>query len=179
MATCVEVALAVPLFRTFTYSVPAGVATPIAAGTRVVVPFRNRREVGIVLGMTEPPAGVALKEIVTVADDTPSLPMPLIETARWIADWYAAPIGVALRAMLPVALTQTSTPKPAARTRRVVRIREELPSLLMREEAFKRAKQQRVVYELLEAQGGRAAFDALLTQASCTAGVITALAKRG
>lgn len=179
MATCVEVALAVPLFRTFTYAVPDGIATPIPAGTRVIVPFRNRREVGIVLRMTEPPSGVTLKDVLTIADEVPSLPSPLLATAEWIADWYAAPIGIALRAMLPAALTGTQTPKPTQRTRRVVRLREELPSLLMREEAFKRAKQQRVVYELLEAQGGSAAFDELLKQAGCTAGVITALAKRG
>ena len=42
---CVEVALPAPLFRTFTYSVPDGIAMPIPAGSRVVVPFRNRRAI--------------------------------------------------------------------------------------------------------------------------------------
>ena len=89
---CVEVALAVPLFRTFTYTVPDGIATPIPAGSRVLVPFRARREVGICLGMTEPPDGIVLKPIEAVLDDSPSLPHALLETGRWIADWYAAPM---------------------------------------------------------------------------------------
>ena len=179
--TCVEVALAVPLFRTFTYAVPEGIATPIPVGSRVLVPFRNRREVGICLGMSVPPDGVTLKPIESVLDDVPALPPALLETGRWIAEWYAAPIGLALRSMLPAALTTPrSALKPSAvKTRRVVRIARELPSLLEREQTFARAKQQRVVYDLLEAQGGMAVLDTLRTQANCTAGVIAAMAKRG
>lgn len=176
---CIEVALAVPLFRTFTYAVPDGVAWPIAEGSRVLVPFRNRAEIGICLGVSEPPPDVRLKPITAVVDTGPSLPAPLLETARWIADWYAAPIGLTLRAMLPTLLSQPKAPVPSVKTQRVVRLVKELPSLLQREEMFARARQQRAVYDLLEAQGGVAPFDALLTQASCSAGVINAMAKRG
>src|SRR5689334_9161180 len=102
---CVEVALAVPLFRTFTYTVPEGVATPIPVGSRVLVPFRARNEVGIILGDTEPPEGVKLKPLVSVLDTTPVFPAALLETGRWIAEWYAAPIGLTLRTMLPASLT--------------------------------------------------------------------------
>ena len=176
---CVEVAVAVPLFRTFAYTVPDGIATPIPIGSRVLVPFRNRREIGICLGQAAPPEGVKLKPLHAVVDETPSLTAPLIETARWIADWYAAPIGLVLRGMLPAALTVAETPKASVKSRRVVRLVQELPSLLQRETTFARARQQRVVYDLLEAQGGLAPFDSLLQQASCTAGVITAMVKRG
>jgi primosomal protein N' (replication factor Y) len=79
---CIDVALPVPLFRTFTYSVPDGVAWPIAAGSRVLVPFRNRAEIGICLGETAPPDGVKLKPIQAVVDSTPSLPDALLQTAR-------------------------------------------------------------------------------------------------
>ncbi len=176
---CVDVALAVPLFRTFTYEVPDGIATPIPPGSRVIVPFRNRREVGIVLGAVDAPVGVALKALHVVADETPSLPPALLATADWIASWYAAPIGITLRSMLPAALTGAHTPRAAVKTRRMVRIVRELPSLLARETTFARAKQQRAVYDLLEAQGGSAALDALRKQSGCSAGVITAMVARG
>jgi len=81
--------------------------------------------------------------------------------------------------MLPTALTHASAPAPAGKLQRVVRLVQELPSLLQREQAFARAKQQRAVYELLEAQGGLAPLEALRTQAGCSAGVFTAMAKRG
>ncbi|MFN9423129.1 primosomal protein N' [Gemmatimonas sp.] len=176
---CVDVALDVPLFRTFAYRVPAEMAWPIAAGTRVLVPFRNRTAIGICLGETEPPAGVTLKALRAVVDDTPSLPAPLLHTARWIADWYAAPLGLTVRAMLPAALLQPGAAVPASRTQRMVHLVQELPSLLQREQTFARATQQRAVYELLEAQGGAASLESLRTQAGCSAGVFTAMVKRG
>ncbi|MEO7520274.1 MAG: hypothetical protein ABIW79_00520, partial [Gemmatimonas sp.] len=179
LVRCVEVALPAPLFRTFTYSVPDGIAMPIPAGSRVVVSFRNRREIGIVLGEVIPPIGVSLKPIDSVADEVPSLPGPLLDTGRWIADWFAAPLGLTLRGMLPAALTGAGVSMPAPKTQRVARLLQELPSLLQREKMFVRAKQQGVVYELLEAQGGMAPVQALLQQAACSAGVITAMAKRG
>lgn len=179
MTRCIAVALPAPLFRTFTYVVPDGVAWPVAPGSRVLVPFRNRPEIGICLGEAEPPAGVALKPLHAVVDDVPSLPPALLHTAQWIADWYAAPLGLTLRSMLPVALSSAKAPSPAARTKRVVHVVQELPSLLQREQTFARAKQQRAVYDLLEAQGGAAPLDSLLVQAQCTAGVIAAMVKRG
>ena len=176
---CVEVALAVPLFRTFTYLVPDGIATPIPVGSRVLVPFRARREVGICLGATTPPDGVALKAVLAVLDDVPSLPPALVATGRWIAEWYAAPIGLTLRAMLPSSLTAVRHGPSAPKKRRMVRLVAELPSLLQREMVFARAKQQRVVFELLEAQGGSAVLETVRQQAGCSAGVIAAMAKRG
>lgn len=175
----VAVALAAPLFKTFTYSVPDGIAMPIPRGTRVIVSFRNRREIGICMGAVDAPPGVALKPIESVIDDNASLPDALIETAEWISNWYAAPIGLTLRAMLPAALTTVTAPTAPARTRKTVRIVTELPSLLQREQAFKRATQQRAVYELLEAQGGSAPADSLLEQAQCSPGVLKAMVKRG
>lgn len=176
---CIDVALPVPLFRSFTYRVPAHLAWPVEPGTRVVVPFRNRSEVGICLGPSAPPPGVTIKAVLSVPDDVVSLPAPLLETGRWIADWYAAPIGLTLRAMLPVALAQAATPQPKSRTQRVVRLVLELPSLMQREQLFARARQQRVVYDLLESQGGEVPFDALCAQAQCSPGVIAAMVKRG
>ncbi len=176
---CIEVALPVPLFRTFTYRVPAGMPWPLAPGTRVVVPVRGRREVGIALGEAEAPPGVALRDVLAVPEAEPALPGPLLATARWIAGYYAAPIGLTVRAMLPAALTAAATPSPAPRTRRVVALAGELPSLLQRERLFARAPQQRAVYELLEARGGSAPVEAVLARVGCTARVVAAMARRG
>jgi primosomal protein N' (replication factor Y) len=175
----IAVALAAPLYKTYTYAVPPGIAMPIPRGSRVIVSFRNRREIGICMGEVEPPAGVALKPLESVVDDTPAIPGALLDTAEWIAAWYAAPIGLTVRAMLPAALAAVAAPAAPARTRKVVRIVKELASLLQRERAFARAPQQRAVFELLEAQGGSAPADALREQAQCSPGVLSAMVKRG
>jgi primosomal protein N' (replication factor Y) len=176
-ARCVSVALPVPLFRTFTYIVPDTMPPP-DAGQRVVVPFRNKKVVGIVLAYTNAPPGVTLKHVLAVPNEAPAFPPALLHTAEWIAEYYAAPIGLTVRAMLPTALTSSTVPTPAVRTQRRVRITSPLESLLAREAAFARAPKQRALFELLESRGGEAPVTSLITQAGCTPAVLDALVKK-
>ena len=53
----VDVALPLPLFRSFTYAVEGETRHPLVAGSRVVVPVRGGRAVGYCLGESD---GVAL-----------------------------------------------------------------------------------------------------------------------
>jgi primosomal protein N' (replication factor Y) len=101
-----NVALPVPLRRLFTYSVPSAFAETVQAGSRVLVPFRNRSMVGVVVAMlAEPPAGLSgnakIREVSKVLDLVPALTPKLIELAQWIAGYYLAPIGEVFRGMLP------------------------------------------------------------------------------
>ena len=50
MPRLVDVALPLPLFTTFTYEAGEDLPNPVGVGARVVVPFRNKREIGIVVG---------------------------------------------------------------------------------------------------------------------------------
>ena len=50
----VDVALPIPLFRSFTYSVEGAARHPLVAGSRVVVPVRGGRAVGYCLGERDP-----------------------------------------------------------------------------------------------------------------------------
>jgi primosomal protein N' (replication factor Y) (superfamily II helicase) len=101
----VEVALPVPLRSTFTYAVPEsmnGEAQASLVGRRVVVPFRNRAMVGVVMAESDhAPAAVQVKEIVEAMDHVPALPPKLVELGEWISRYYVAPIGETLRGMLP------------------------------------------------------------------------------
>jgi primosomal protein N' (replication factor Y) (superfamily II helicase) len=98
--TC-EVALALPLRTTFSYRVPDALDTGMVDGVRVVVPFRNRAMVGVVLGCGNRPDGASLKNVTEIIDPLPALSSRLIELARWISNYYLSPIGETLRAMLP------------------------------------------------------------------------------
>src|SRR5579863_4068754 len=97
-----EVALPVPLRSAFTYAVPESFAAAEIVGCRVVVPFRNRAMVGVVVSVgTKPPQGKNVKEIVELLDATPALSAKLIELGIWVSRYYVAPVGETLRAMLP------------------------------------------------------------------------------
>ncbi|HET7456473.1 MAG TPA: primosomal protein N' [Gemmatimonadaceae bacterium] len=177
----IEVALPLPLFRTFTYSVDGETRNPLVPGTRVVVPLRTGREVGIYLGPSDGAAlkGGKAKAILDVPDAAPALSESALALGRWVAEYYVVPLGVALRCALPVALTGAATPTPARKTRRIVTIRRHLPSLLHRDRIFARAPQQRALFELIESVGGRSPVEHLLDQLSFSPSVLKGLVARG
>jgi primosomal protein N' (replication factor Y) len=175
----IDVALPLPLFRTFTYRVPAELTGSVTPGSRVLVPFRNKQELGIVVGPAEAREGMKLKDVAAAPDDRPVMDEPMLALCRWIADYYIVPLGVALRTALPAALTGANVPVPVRKTRRIAQIRAELPSLLHRDRVFGRAPQQRALYELLEALGGRAALELLREKLEFSDSVLKGLVARG
>ncbi|HEY7237004.1 MAG TPA: primosomal protein N' [Gemmatimonadaceae bacterium] len=174
----VDVALPLPLFRTFTYAVE-GRGEPLDAGTRVLVPFRNRREIGIVVGAGSAREGITPKPVVAIPDDAPVLDAPMLALCRWISQYYIVPLGVALKCALPAALSGAGVPVPAQKRRRVARIARELPSLLNRDTTFARAPQQRALFELIESLGGRVAVEHLVEKLTFSPSVLTRLVARG
>src|SRR5438105_13897204 len=96
----VQVALPLPLFQTFTYSVEDGLANPITVGSRVVVPLRNDKEVGICVGLSDiSPLKKKPKAVLESPDAQPAVGESLLELCRWMADYYIVPLGVVLRAV--------------------------------------------------------------------------------
>ncbi|MEO7822632.1 MAG: primosomal protein N' [Gemmatimonadaceae bacterium] len=176
----VEVALPLPLFQTFTYAVPEGLPNPVAIGSRVVVPFRNRREMGICVG-TSSGAGLKRKPkaVIGSPDPVPAVDASLLEVCKWMAEYYVVPLGITLRTALPAALTGARDPTPRRKTQRIVRLGVDMPSLLHREKVFARAPQQRAVFELLESLGGLSTVETLTSQLNASSSVLKGLEKRG
>jgi primosomal protein N' (replication factor Y) len=97
-----NVALPVPLRTTFTYAIPEALRSSIQPGSRVLVPFRKKSLVGIIVELNaQPPAETKLREIAKLMEFAPALTPKLIELAQWIANYYLAPIGEVFRSMLP------------------------------------------------------------------------------
>ena len=97
-----NVALPVPLRTPFTYSIPENLRDAAQPGCRVLVPFRRKSFIGVLLEETsEAPPGAHTRDINKVLDFAPSLSPKLLELGQWIASYYVAPIGEVFRAMLP------------------------------------------------------------------------------
>jgi primosomal protein N' (replication factor Y) len=187
----IEVALPLPLFRTFTYEVPEGLPGTIAPGARVVVPLRSGREIGICVSVggaaligagasgTGRAARGVVRPILEAPDDEPAITPSLLTVARRIAEYYLVPAGVVLRGMLPSLLAGAAAPDPAPVVRRIVTLAREMPSLLERDTAFARARRQRELLELLESLGGRAPVTLLLERLGASRSVLEGLAARG
>ncbi len=180
-ARLVDVALPLPLFRAFTYAVPDGLRHAVSAGARVVVPFRNRTAMGIVLGESagDSLGGAEAKPIIDAPDEQPAFRADLLAVGRWMADYYVSPVGLVLRAALPAAMGRARRADPPLRTQRVLRVSQPLDSLLQRDAVFKRAPQQRALFELLESLGGQSPVAHLIERLGCTDGVVQGLVKRG
>ncbi len=181
-----EVALPLPLFRTWTYAVPPDARHQLVPGQRVVVPLRTGKEVGIYLGPGDPATlvgrggkAVVPKLLLDVPDAEPAVTPAIIDLCRWVSGYYAVPLGVALRSALPTVLTGAAQPSPVVRTQRVVTLARRVDSLLHRDRVFARAPQQRALYELIEGVGGRAAVSHLLEHLKFSPSVLKGLVARG
>lgn len=102
MPNYAEVALPVPLRRTFAYSVPEALQETLAPGFRVVAPFGKRALVGVVVSLSDKtPAAAKVRDVTQIVDAVPALSAQLLELGRWLANYYVAPLGEVFRAMLP------------------------------------------------------------------------------
>jgi primosomal protein N' (replication factor Y) len=91
----------VPLERAFTYAARDGQMPE--RGTRVIVPFRTEKLIGVVTATgVKAPAEFELRYIETVLDEEPLLSEPLLKLAEWMSQYYLAPLGEVLRGMLPL-----------------------------------------------------------------------------
>ena len=173
----VEVALPLPLPRTFTYRVPGG-ALP---GTRVRVSFGKRRLHGwvVVASSSTDVDATKIRDVDALLESKPSLTLDVLELCRWLSEYYVLPLGQVLRTALPAVLAGDVQIDEPLKTRRVLRITKDSLSLTERDELFGRAQRQRELFELLENTGGFADVAHLATQLGFTYAIINGLVARG
>jgi len=102
--TYIDVAIALPVYNTFTYSVPENLAKLVSIGKRVLVPFGRRRVTGYMLGYCQDDHQKDIKHVLDVLDEEPLFPASLIPFFKWTADYYLHPIGDVIKSALPKGL---------------------------------------------------------------------------
>ena len=85
--------------RTFSYSIPSGLA--IDVGQAVWVPFGDKLLQGIVLELSPYPAVEETKEIAAVIEPRPLLSKTHVLLARWLSEYYLSPLFDTVALMLP------------------------------------------------------------------------------
>ncbi|NNL76085.1 MAG: primosomal protein N' [Desulfobacterales bacterium] len=101
-ARYIEVAVALPVSNTFTYSVPESLFNFITTGKRVLIPFGRRRVTGYVFGQCRLLDSIEeIKSILDVLDEEPLFPPSMVPFFRWITDYYKYPIGEVVKNALP------------------------------------------------------------------------------
>jgi len=101
-----DVAVPVPLRRTFHYAVPPEMDATAVVGARVRVRFGRRTIVGYVVARdAQAPPGVKARPIDAVLDgDHPTFDPEQMVFLRWMAEYYLAPLGEVLRGAHPAGI---------------------------------------------------------------------------
>ena len=102
----VEVAVALPLDGTYTYSVPRGLS--LSVGHAVVVPMRGRQVSGYVVGLPTEQPSFAVKPVARLLDPEPVFDENQLTFFRWIADYYLSGLGEVIATALPSAYRGSS-----------------------------------------------------------------------
>ena len=110
-----DIALPVPVDKTFTYIVPPELHTVARVGCRALVSFGRRHLVGYIVTLVESTPLTSLKPVRDVVDAEPTMTEELLRLTRWVANYYFAPWGEVLKAAGPKGL--------AVESKRLVRLR--------------------------------------------------------
>ena len=97
----IEVAVALPVHRTYTYIAPESLVDFSATGKRVLAPFGQRRVTGYIFGQSRNQENKEIRPILDVLDEQPLFTPAMIPFFKWIADYYKYPIGEVVKNALP------------------------------------------------------------------------------
>lgn len=108
-----EVALPLPLRRTFTYSLPLALQENVKIGVRLIVPFGKRLLTGYVVALHQTLSEEieieidSIKDALEIVDDEPLLTAEIIRLTQWTADYYSSSWGEVLKASLPAGVNSS------------------------------------------------------------------------
>ena len=101
----VEIAIPLPLERTFCYSFPDRLKGLAVVGTRALVPFGRRTVTGYILGPGDNSFSGEPKEIIELLDSEPLFSAQQTIFYQWIASYYLHPLGEVIKTAIPAGLT--------------------------------------------------------------------------
>lgn len=97
----VEIVLPLALRHPLIYRVPEHLAGRARPGYRVAVPLGTKKAIGYILKESGGKAGLKIRDIATVLDQSPTLSTIELRMLEWASAYYLAPIGEVLRHLVP------------------------------------------------------------------------------
>ena len=97
-----DVCLPVPLDQPFTYALTGAACESACVGSRVLVPFQQRKLSGTILKLHDNTPDYKVRPIEKLLDKDPIFDAKLIALGLWVARYYLAPVGEVFRIMAPL-----------------------------------------------------------------------------
>jgi primosomal protein N' (replication factor Y) len=101
-----KVVLGLPIEGPFDYIVPKDLENSAKIGTRVWVPFRNKKLLGFIVGTSRKTSVKNLKNISEIIDNFPVLDKNMLSVTRELSRYYCCSWGEAIATALPSGLRQ-------------------------------------------------------------------------
>ncbi len=97
-----DVLLPLPLDNAYTYALPEEIAHLVQVGSRVIVPFGNRKFYSaVVLRIHQQEPDYRVKEVLELLDARPVVLPGQMRLWQWIADYYLCTLGEVYKAAMP------------------------------------------------------------------------------
>ncbi len=105
-----EVILPLPLYSTFTYSIPQDMEKDVQVGSRVLVQFGKKKFYTAIVEAihSNQPKNYEVKPISAPLDSAPIVRYPQVKLWHWIADYYLCAPGEVFKAAVPTGLKPES-----------------------------------------------------------------------
>jgi primosomal protein N' (replication factor Y) len=158
------------------YKVPETLRASAAVGSLVKVPVGRSMRLGVI-GSIGPPGDFPVDRLKAVAEviyPFPALTADLLDLARWMAGYYAAPMDAVIEAMIPAAVRRGARIKEQRFLRVAARLSREDAALLAR-----RAPAQARLYAFLAGQIRPQPKGLILERTGASAASVRALVERG
>ncbi len=158
------------------YKVPEEMRAGLRIGSMVRITVGHRMSLGIV-GVEGPPMDFPverLKNLVQVVHPFPALTPDLLDLARWMAGYYAAPLDSIIETMIPGPVRAGAGIKEDKMLMSGIRLGDEELATLE-----KRAPQQARVYRFLAQQFKPVKKSLVLSRLDVSVAVVSALVRRG
>ncbi|MDP6215716.1 MAG: hypothetical protein QF649_00735, partial [SAR324 cluster bacterium] len=101
----VEVALNLPLRRSFDYRWPNNLASVPETGLQVLVPFGAQKKGGVVVRVKEKSDFSRLKSVESLVDEEPLFSSEMLKLTKWTSEYYFCAWGETLNSAIPGGLT--------------------------------------------------------------------------
>src|SRR5882724_7181980 len=164
-----RVTLEIALRKEFDYLIPPGLTGQVDVGSRVQVPFGQRKVLGCVTALAEESAYTRLKSILKVIGAQTLVTPKILKLARWIGDYYCCAPETALKCVLPDAVRHEQAGWRERLYVRALPFTGELPKL---------AKRQKEIWHIIE-ERRELLLTELLELAETTASTIRWLEDKG
>jgi primosomal protein N' (replication factor Y) len=164
-----RVSLEIALRREFDYAIPPEFAGKVDVGSRVQVPFGQRKILGVVTAVAEESGQAKLKPIIKIIGAQTLVTPKVLKLARWIGEYYCCAPEIALKSVLPEAVRNEDASWRERLFVRVLPVNGEFPKL---------PKRQQDVWNVIE-ERREMLLSELVELAETTAATVRKLEDRG